>query len=48
MLQFFERIGIVKNENSNNFKMVPAIVMMLLLLTFVGATIYILVSSLSY
>lgn len=46
MLQFLERIGVVKSE-TNSFKLIPAVVIMLLMLVFVGTTFYILISSLS-
>lgn len=47
MIQFLERIGIVKKETRNGFKMGPAVALMVLMATFVGTTVYILISSLS-
>ena len=46
MLQLLERIGIVQKESNRNFNLVPAIIMLLLMLSFVGTTLYILISSL--
>jgi hypothetical protein len=48
MQNFLETIGVIKNKNSADFKMFPAILLMVLMLTFVGTTIYILISSLNY
>ena len=47
MIRFFERIGFVQQEASQGFQLVPAIFMMVLMLTFMGTTLYILISSLS-
>jgi hypothetical protein len=40
-------IGVLKDENGDGFRPVSAVIMMILMLTFIGAGIYILVSSLS-
>ena len=47
MIQFLERIGIVRKETRNSFKMGPAVALMVLMAAFVGTTVYILISSLS-
>lgn len=47
MINLLERIGIVQNESNKSFRPVPAIIMLLLMLTFVGTTIYILISGLN-
>jgi hypothetical protein len=47
MIRFLESIGIVQKETNKGFQMLPAIVMMVLMLAFVGTTLYILISSLS-
>jgi hypothetical protein len=46
MIRILQNIGVVQSDNSE-VRTAPAIVMMGLLLTFVGAIIYILISSLS-
>ena len=46
MLNLLERIGIVQNESNKHFRPVPAIIMLVLMLSFVGTTLYILISSL--
>jgi hypothetical protein len=46
MIQFLETIGVIKNERSEDFKIAPAILIMILMLTFLGTTVYMLVSSL--
>ena len=48
MIEILERIGFVKKENNNNFKMIPAIVILLLMLCFVGTTFYVLISGLDW
>jgi hypothetical protein len=48
MIHILETLGVLKDKKSGDFKMLPAILMMLLILTFMGATVYILVSSLQY
>jgi hypothetical protein len=45
MINLLERIGIVQRERNKSFQVVPAIIMMLLMATFVGTTVYILISS---
>lgn len=47
MIDFLERIGVVRKENNPTFKLAPALIMMLLMAAFVGTTVYILISSLS-
>jgi hypothetical protein len=47
MLHFLERIGFVRKESNSGFAMGPAVIMMLLMLGFVGTTVYILISSLA-
>jgi len=47
MIHFLESLGIVKKDTNTPFNMASAILMMLLMLTFVGTTLYILISSLS-
>ncbi len=47
MIQLLERMGVVQKETNRSFKMLPAIIMMLLMLAFVGTTLYILISSLN-
>ncbi len=47
MINLLERIGIVQRESNRSFKMLPAIIMLLLMVTFVGTTLYILFSSMS-
>lgn len=46
MQQFLETIGVIKSEKSEEFKIAPAILMLVLMLAFMGTTIYMLVSSL--
>jgi len=46
MQQILERIGVVKNENGDSFSKGSAVVLFLLLLTFIGSTVYILIDSL--
>ena len=46
MINLLERIGIVQNESNKSFRPVPAIIMLVLMLTFVGTTLYILISGL--
>lgn len=46
MIQFLETIGVIKSDRSDDFKIAPAILMMVLMLTFLGTTIYMLISSL--
>jgi hypothetical protein len=47
MIQILERIGIVQKNSNANFRVLPAIVMLVLMLTFVGTTLYILFSSMT-
>lgn len=47
MIQILERIGVVQKESNRPFQMIPAIIMIVLMLTFVGTTLYILISSLN-
>lgn len=47
MIDLLEQIGIVQRKTNRSFKIVPAIIMLLLMVTFVGTTVYILVSSLN-
>ena len=46
MINFLERMGIVKKEDSHHDKTGPAVIMVLLMAAFVGTTFYILFSSL--
>lgn len=46
MQQFLETIGVIKSEKTAEFKMAPAILMLILMLAFMGTTVYMLVSSL--
>jgi hypothetical protein len=46
MQQFLETIGVLKSKRSEEFKIAPAILMMVLMLAFMATTIYMLVSSL--
>lgn len=46
MINILERLGIVSQETNRSFRTTPAVIMMLLMLTFVGTTFYILISSL--
>ncbi len=48
MIHFLETIGVLKDQKNVDFKMIPAVLMMLLMLTFFGAIVYILISSLQY
>lgn len=45
-MNFLESMGIVHKETDNNFKMAPAIMMMVLILVFLGTIIYLFASSL--
>jgi hypothetical protein len=45
MINLLERIGIVQNESNRSFKLIPAIIMLLLMVSFVGTIVYILFSS---
>lgn len=45
MIHLLERMGIVQKESNTKFRTLPAIVMLALMLTFVGTTLYILVST---
>jgi hypothetical protein len=47
MMRFLEIFCVSNNDRNDSFRLGPAITMMVLLLTFVGAIIYILVSSLA-
>lgn len=47
MLQLLERIGLVQRESNQSFQPIPAIIMLILMLTFVGTTFYILISSMN-
>jgi hypothetical protein len=47
MIHLLERIGVVQKETNRSFKMMPAIIMLVLMLTFVGTTLYILISSMN-
>jgi hypothetical protein len=47
MIELLERIGVVQKESNRTFQWIPAIIMLVLMLTFVGTTLYILVSSLN-
>jgi hypothetical protein len=47
MINFLEAIGAIKNK-TKEFKIAPAIIMMILMLLFLGTTVYILIASLNY
>lgn len=47
MIKYLQKIGIVQQESNQQFKPVPALLIMVLMLTFVGTTLYILINSLS-
>lgn len=47
MIRLLEEFGIVKDENNDTFKKGPFIVMLVLMLIFIGSSIYVLTSSLS-
>ncbi|HEY1021374.1 MAG TPA: hypothetical protein VGE06_03635 [Flavisolibacter sp.] len=47
MINYLKKIGIVQQESNSQFKPVPAFLIMVLMLTFVGTTLYILINSLS-
>lgn len=47
MIQLLERIGVVQKKSNRSFQMIPAIIMLVLMLTFVGTTLYILISSMN-
>ena len=47
MIKYLQKIGIVQQESNSPFKPVPALLIMVLMLTFVGTTLYILINSLS-
>jgi hypothetical protein len=46
MQQLLETLGVIKDENRGEFKMFPAILMMVLMLTFVCTAFYMLISNL--
>lgn len=46
MIRILEEFGIVKDEHDDTFKKGPFIVMLILMLIFIGSSIYILTSSL--
>ena len=48
MIHFLESIGVIKNKKNGEFKIAPAIFMMVLMLAFIGTTLYIVISSLQY
>jgi hypothetical protein len=45
MKSIWEQLGVVKEDTNEDFNMGAAIVMMILFLTFIGTSFYILVSS---
>lgn len=47
MIQTPETMKEVRSESADSFKLIPAVVMIFLMVMFVGATVYVLVSSLS-
>lgn len=47
MIHFPESIGVKKDKSTGGFALAPAIVVALLMLSFVAAVLYILISSLS-
>ncbi|HEV7331826.1 MAG TPA: hypothetical protein VGN63_12375 [Flavisolibacter sp.] len=47
MIKYLQKIGIVQQESNNHFKPIPAFLILVLMLAFVGTTLYILINSLS-
>ena len=47
MIKYLQKIGIMQQESNGPFKPVPALLILLLMLAFVGTTLYILINSLS-
>lgn len=48
MLNFLQRVGVLRSKGNADFKIFPAVLMMLLMVMFIGTTVYVLVSSLQY
>lgn len=46
MMQTPETLKKAENQPTDNFRIVPAVIMIFLMLLFVGSTIYVLISSL--
>lgn len=46
MQDILEKMGVVTSEKGDNFRKGSAAVLLLLLLTFIGSTVYILIASL--